>query len=168
MAGKASALVGSAVFLALAPGMVGALIPWVLTRWRTGPAFFGIPFLPGVGGACIVLGAAGLLECFGRFALQGRGTPAPPFPTQKLVVTGLYRWTRNPMYVAVLLAIVGQGLLFGSVALLIYAAAAWIVTACFVRFYEEPALRRSYGPEYLRYCQNVPRWIPRLRPWRGD
>jgi protein-S-isoprenylcysteine O-methyltransferase Ste14 len=109
-----------------------------------------------------------LLDSFGRFALQGLGTPAPIFPTSHLVVSGLFRYVRNPMYVAVLSLILGQGLFFGSVRILEYGSAVWLAFFLFVFLYEEPTLRNSFGGEYKEYCANVPRWIPRLRPWRGS
>ena len=118
----------------------------------------------------VLLVAAGLpvlLDSFAGFALQGLGTPAPIFPTRHLVVSGLFRYVRNPMYVAVLLLILGQGLLFGSVRVLEYGIAVWFGFYLFVLMYEEPTLRKSYGREYEEFCANVPRWIPRLRPWRG-
>jgi protein-S-isoprenylcysteine O-methyltransferase Ste14 len=89
-------------------------------------------------------------------------------PTRRLVVSGLYRYVRNPMYVAVTSIIVGQGLLFGSVATLEYGAVVWLCFFLFVLAYEEPALRATYGDEYKRFCANVPRWIPRLRPWEAN
>lgn len=106
-----------------------------------------------------------LLDSFARFALQGLGTPAPVLPTEHLVVTGLYRFVRNPMYVGVVLTIFGQGLLFGDTRLLVYGVIAWVVTHLFVLAYEEPTLRRTFGEEYKIFCANVPRWIPRLKPW---
>lgn len=115
----------------------------------------------------IVAGFSVLLDSFARFALQGVGTPAPIFPTQRLVVSGWFRYVRNPMYVAVLLLILGQGFLFGSMQVLEYGIAVWVGFYLFVLIYEEPALRKSYGRKYEEYCANVPRWIPRLRPWRG-
>jgi protein-S-isoprenylcysteine O-methyltransferase Ste14 len=108
-----------------------------------------------------------LLDSFARFALLGAGTPAPIFPTQRLVVSGLFRYVRNPMYVAVLSLIFGQGLLFGSVQVLEYGIAVWAAFYLFVLIYEEPTLRKSYGREYEEFSANVPRWIPRWRPWRG-
>jgi protein-S-isoprenylcysteine O-methyltransferase Ste14 len=98
-----------------------------------------------------------LLDSFARFALQGLGTPAPIFPTRHLVVSGLFRYVRNPMYVAVLSLILGQGLLFGSVRVLEYGIAVWVAFYFFVLIYEEPTLRRSYGHEYEEFCANVPR-----------
>jgi protein-S-isoprenylcysteine O-methyltransferase Ste14 len=121
-----------------------------------------------VGGGLILAGLPVLLDSFARFAVEGLGTPAPVFPTSHLVVTGWYRYVRNPMYVAVLAVIVGQALIFGNVALLEYGALAWLVAHIFVLTYEEPTLRRTFGEEYELYCANVPRWIPRLTPWRSN
>jgi protein-S-isoprenylcysteine O-methyltransferase Ste14 len=92
----------------------------------------------------------------------------PAAPTQRLVVNGFNRFVRNPMYVGLLLAIVGQALLFGSFGLLPYAALGWIATASFVHWYEEPTLSRQFDSEYETYRRNVPGWVPRLRPWISD
>ena len=89
-------------------------------------------------------------------------------PPKRLVVTGFYRYVRNPMYVAVTALIIGQGLLFGSVAVLEYGAIVWAAFFLFVLAYEEPALGEQFADEYKRYRANVRRWIPRIRPWRGD
>ena len=86
-------------------------------------------------------------------------------PTRHLVVTGLYRYVRNPMYVAVLGLIAGQALLFGNRDLLLYAAVVWMAFQIFVLLYEEPVLRKTYAAEYEEFCRNVPRWIPRLSAW---
>jgi protein-S-isoprenylcysteine O-methyltransferase Ste14 len=102
-----------------------------------------------------------------RFAIQGLGTPAPVFPTRHLVVTGLYRYVRNPMYVAVVSAILGESLLFGNVTLLEYGGLAWLLFHLFVLLYEEPKLGASFGPDYAAFVAAVPRWIPRLSPGRG-
>jgi protein-S-isoprenylcysteine O-methyltransferase Ste14 len=115
----------------------------------------------------IAVGSAIVLEAFGRFALEGIGTPAPVFPTKHLVVKGSYRYVRNPMYVAVTSMILGQALLLGNLHLLEYAVIPWLVAHLFVLIYEEPTLRRSFGAEYETYCAHVPRWIPRLSPWRN-
>ena len=114
----------------------------------------------GVGGLAV------LLDSFARFALRGLGTPAPVLPPSRLVVTGLYRHVRNPMYVAVVSLIVGQGLVLGDPRVIGYGACVWLAFHLFVLGYEEPTLRRTFGAEYERFCANVPRWIPRLRPWR--
>ncbi|MGA8104776.1 MAG: isoprenylcysteine carboxylmethyltransferase family protein [Candidatus Acidiferrales bacterium] len=162
------AVLGTAFFLVLAPGTVAGLVPWWITRWHVQSAT--IARLPvRVGGALLAaVGLVVLLDSFARFALKGLGTPAPVFPTQHLVVSGLYRYVRNPMYVAVLLVIVGQALTFGSIRLLEYAAVAWLTAHVFVVTYEEPTLRASFGEEYKGFCAAVPRWIPRLKPWRGE
>ena len=89
----------------------------------------------------------------------------PLAPTQRLVVTGFNRYVRNPMYVGLLVVILGQALLFASLGLVVYAAVAWATTAAFVRWYEEPTLHRTYGSEYDAYRANVRGWLPRLRPW---
>ena len=159
-------IVGSALFLVLAPATVTVLVPYWISRWQfdTGPMAW-LP-LRVLGGLLIVVGAAGLLDSFTRFALKGLGTPAPVFPTQHLVVSGLYRYVRNPMYVAVVALIVGQGFLFGNIHVLEYGAIVWLVTDVFVLGYEEPTLRRTFGPEYEAFCANVPRWIPRLTAWQ--
>lgn len=111
----------------------------------------------------IVAGVSVLLDSFVRFALQGLGTPSPVFPTRHLVVSGLYRYVRNPMYAAVVSVIAGQGLLLGNVRLRQYGALVWVGFHAFVVVYEEPTLRRAFGPEYEAFCKDVPRWIPRLR-----
>jgi protein-S-isoprenylcysteine O-methyltransferase Ste14 len=103
------AIVGSAIFLVLAPGFVAGMVPWWISHWRVDAAFLGFPVFRFLGGVLLGLGAVGLLDSFGRFAVQGIGTPAPVFPTRHLVVTGLYRYVRNPMYVAVVSAFMETG-----------------------------------------------------------
>lgn len=164
---RALAIFGSAVFLVIAPGCVAVLVPWWISHWILKPPFFHLTLLRLLGGAMIGLGALGLLDSFARFALQGFGTPAPVFPTRRLVITGWYRHVRNPMYLAVMTTIIGQALLFGNVRLLEYGAGVWVFFYLFVLVYEEPTLRAAYGAEYDAFCSQVPRWIPRLRPWRG-
>jgi protein-S-isoprenylcysteine O-methyltransferase Ste14 len=160
------AILGSAVFLVLAPGIVAGYVPWLICRWHLAPPLLGFLWFRVVGVLLMAAGLPVLLDSFARFALQGLGTPAPVFPTRHLVVSGLFRYVRNPMYVAVVSLIFGQGLLFGSVRVLEYGVAVWAAFSLFVLIYEEPTLRRSYGSEYEDFCANVPRWIPRLRPWR--
>jgi protein-S-isoprenylcysteine O-methyltransferase Ste14 len=108
-----------------------------------------------------------LVQTFARFVREGLGTPAPVAPTGTLVVGGLYRHVRNPMYLAVLATIVGQALWFGQPILLGYAALVWVVVASFVRFYEEPHLTGRFGADYRAYRAAVPAWIPLLRPWNA-
>lgn len=161
------AALGSALFLVAAPGVMAGLLPWLLTGWHfEEPVTPWLPFQI-VGGALLAAGVGGILATFARFVIEGLGTPAPIAPTEKLVVGGLYRYVRNPMYTAVIATIVGQGLLFGQLGLLLYAAVFWLVVGAFVRLYEEPTLRRQFGGEYEAYCRAVPAWLPRLRPWEG-
>jgi protein-S-isoprenylcysteine O-methyltransferase Ste14 len=162
---RAAAAARSAVFLVVAPGTMAVLVPWMLTGWdaRDVPALVRV-----AGGVLIVAGAAVLLHAFARFVVEGIGTPAPVAPTERLVVGGLYRHVRNPMYVAVATTIVGQALLLGRPVLLVWAAVFIAVTATFVRVYEEPTLRQQFGSEYEAYCSAVPGWWPRRRTWRPD
>jgi len=164
---RALALLTSAVFLVIAPGTVAGLVPWWMTRWRAEPPILG--FAPGraFGLFLLVVGAIGLLDSVRRFAVEGLGTPAPILPTRHLVVSGLYRFVRNPMYCAVVSAILGQALILGSDRLLGYAGIVWLAFHLFVLLYEEPTLRSTHAGQYDRYCANVPRWIPRLRPGWG-
>jgi protein-S-isoprenylcysteine O-methyltransferase Ste14 len=163
---RLKAIAGSIVFLFVAPGIVAGAIPGWITGWQLGPPLLGLEPLRWLGGLLLLLGGVLLLETFARFALQGIGTPAPIAPTKSLVVTGSYRFVRNPMYVAVVSLILGQALLFGSVAALVYGLIVWLTVHLFVLAYEEPTLEGSYGDQYDRYRANVRRWIPRLTPWR--
>src|SRR5262249_30806175 len=160
---RGAAAAGSAIFFALAPGVVAGLIPWWLTGWRFESIW---PPLRVVGALLTVAGAAVLVSAFARFVTEGIGTPAPVAPTRHLVVGGLYRYVRNPMYIAVVSAIVGQGLLFGQAGLFVYGAVAGAAMFAFTRLYEEPYLAETYGDEYEQYRRNVPGWRPRLRPWK--
>jgi len=165
---KAMAILGSAVFFVVAPCVVAGLIPWRITRWEFRPPFVGLELTRAIGVMLIIAGAAGLVDSFARFALQGAGTPAPIAPPRRLVVRGLYLYVRNPMYVANLAVILGQALLFGDWRLVLYAALFWVACHVFVVAYEEPALAQTFGPEYQAFRANVPRWIPRLTAWRND
>ncbi len=102
-----------------------------------------------------------------EFALRGRGTPAPFDPPRRLVVTGLYRWVRNPMYVGMGVMLIGEALLIPQIAREMAAliAVLWIAVTLMVVKHEEPALRRTFGDDYAEYCRHVSRWIPRLRPF---
>jgi len=157
------AVLGSFLFLVLAPGTVAGLVPWWISRWRMASSLPAWLPLQAAGVVLIACGALVLLDSFARFALKGLGTPAPVFPTRHLVISGLYRYVRNPMYVAVVSLIVGQALLFGNLRLLEYGVVVWLAFHTFVLAYEEPTLRASFGPEYDVYCRAVSRWIPRLR-----
>lgn len=147
-----------------APGVVVVLFPWLLTDWTPeSPAW--PPTVRALGAALTVAGIVVVTAEFVRFVREGAGSPAPVAPTRHLVTGGLYRYVRNPMYVAVVTAIVGQALLFSATILLGYAVVVALTVATFVYSYEQPTLRRDYGEEYVDYCERVPAWIPR-RPGR--
>jgi protein-S-isoprenylcysteine O-methyltransferase Ste14 len=164
---RPSAIFGSLIFLVIAPGFVAGVFPWWITGWVFRSPLLGFYLFRAMGVALIALGLPVLLDSFARFAVQGLGTPAPVLPTKHLVVTGLYRFVRNPMYVAVCAIIFGQAFLFGSVQLLIYGALIWLAFHLFVLLYEEPKLRSSFDSDYVIFCQHVPRWIPRMTPWHS-
>ena len=160
---RGRAVAGTLVFLVVAPGVVAGLGPYLLTGWETGGEVS--PAAMVAGWLLVAAGLAALLPSFARFALEGVGTPAPVAPTEHLVVSGLYRHVRNPMYLAVGALIVGQALLLGRPVLLAYAALFAVAVVAFVRGYEEPALTRQFGAEYTEYRRAVPGWWPRPRPW---
>lgn len=164
---KAKAAAGSLVFLVLAPGVVAGLVPWLLTGWDVQePLPYWLP-LRIVGAILLAAGTVALLHAFWRFVVEGLGTPAPVAPTERLVVGGLYRYVRNPMYLAVGATIVGQALLLGQPILLLYAVVFAVAVASFVRWYEEPTLRKQFGEQYEAYRRAVPAWWPRREPWDG-
>lgn len=135
--GRLRAALGSLAFLAVAPGVVAGLVPWSLTHWHSSDPSEGLVV---VGAVLTAAGGLVLLHAFGRFVIEGIGTPAPIAPTERLVVGGAYRYVRNPMYLAIFFAAV----------------------SAFVYFYEEPALEARYGDEYTAYRKRVPRWVPRF------
>lgn len=159
------ASIGSIIFLLVAPGVFAGVIPWWFSQWRVNPSALDATWLKIIGAALVAFGLLLLLDSFARFALQGIGTPAPVLPTRYLVVTGAYRHVRNPIYVAVVALILGQGFLFAREGLLLYGAIMWLAFHLFVIAYEEPTLRSTFGAEYDRFAANVPRWLPRIRPW---
>src|SRR3954452_18881047 len=162
---RVAAAAGSVFFLVLAPGGTALLIPWLLTGWDVEGGGPGWVVLRGVGFPLCLAGGLVLVHAFVRFVVEGVGTPAPLAPTGRLVVGGAYRYVRNPMYLAVLALIVGQGLLLGQPVLFLYGAVFLVVTASFVRFYEEPTLRRQFPDDYDHYRQAVPGWLPRMHPY---
>jgi protein-S-isoprenylcysteine O-methyltransferase Ste14 len=152
----------SVVWAALLPGVVAGYVPW---------RFFGLARarftwrdpLDLLGAVLIVAGVGLLVACIWEFAHSGRGTLAPVDPPRQLVVRGLYRYVRNPMYVSVTSILFGELLLTRSPALLAYWALWFAAVNLFVIGYEEPALRRQFGASYDRYARTVGRWIPRIR-----
>ena len=136
--------------------------------WQCRPPSFGLELTRLVGVILVFAGIPGVADSLARFALQGLGTPAPIAPPRHLVVTSLYRYMRNSMYVAAVAIILGQAPLFGDWRLIVYGGLFWVATHVFVVTYEEPTLERRFGAEYAAFRANVPRWIPRLRPWRAE
>jgi protein-S-isoprenylcysteine O-methyltransferase Ste14 len=156
-----AALLKTVLFTILVPGTVAGYIPWALRR-HASIATNGIEEV-----AAIAVIATGILiylhTAFWGFAWTGGGTPAPIAPTRTLVVRGLHRYVRNPMYLGVALTIAGQAWLFHSRQDAIFAVCMLLIAHLFVISYEEPTLRKQFGEEYARYRTQVPRWIPRLR-----
>ena len=163
MRGVARAAWGSVLFFLIAPGVVAGVVPWSITRY-TDPAELPVALF---GLVVVALGLAALVACFVQFVREGRGTPAPVAPTEKLVVGGLYRWVRNPMYLAVGAIILGQAVAFASVGVLVWFGLFAVAVVLFVTAYEQPTLRSTYGASYDAYCRAVPAWWPRLTPWDG-
>ena len=151
-------LLKTLVFTVLVPGTVGVYLPQALkdNASKVPPVF------EWVGMGLFVCGAAVYLWCAWDFVSKGLGTPAPIDAPRVLVVRGLYRFTRNPMYVGVFAAIQGQALYYGSGHVAIYGCFMIGLAYLFVVFYEEPVLRRLFGAEYEEYCRAVPRWIVRV------
>jgi protein-S-isoprenylcysteine O-methyltransferase Ste14 len=137
--------------------IVAGIVPWLLTRWdaESQPAALRV-----LGIVVLVAGGALVLETTARFALHGRGTPAPWAPPERFVERGSYRFVRSPMYLGVLLLVVGQGLLLGRPVLYAWALAAWLMFTGFLAFYEEPQLRGRFGASYDDYRSRVRRWLP--------
>lgn len=161
-------LLKSAVFTVLVPGVVAGAVPRRLAR-RDSPE---LPIDRGVsrraGWISLVAGLGLYLHTAWRFADEGGGTPAPVDEPEELVVGGVYAHVRNPMYVGVILLVLGQALLYRSVHILWWAAGCWLGFHHRVVDWEEPHLREKHGEAYDRYCEEVPRWIPRVRPWRDQ
>ena len=165
---RTTAVLGSAIFFAVAPCTLAGLIPWSITGWQLQPPFLGLELTRAVGATMILAGVPGLIDAFARFALQGLGTPAPIAPPRKLVVTGLYRYVRNPIYAALVAIILGEAVLMGDSRLIVYGALLWLSFHAVVVAQEEPALEQMFGREYEAYRAAVPRWIPRMTPWRPE
>ncbi len=160
---RAGALVKTLLFTVLVPGTVTIYVPRRILLSRSEGDTLPIGPLRYLGAALLAAGAAVYLWCAWDFATTGRGTPAPIDPPRSLVERGLYRHVRNPMYLGILLLLGGEALLFRSRALLAYAGLVFLFFFLFVVAYEEPVLRRKFGQTYERYCDRVPRWIPRFR-----
>ncbi len=155
-------LLKNLLFTILVPGTVAVLVP----LYFFSHADFEVSLRSLLAGMLLLLGASIYAWCLWDFAITGRGTPAPLDPPKALLVRGLYRYTRNPMYVGVLTVIGGWALLFGSTSLAIYGFCVATIFHLFVLLYEEPHLRDVFGASYEQYCAQVNRWLPlgRRRP----
>jgi protein-S-isoprenylcysteine O-methyltransferase Ste14 len=151
-------ITGSIGFVFLGgPMIVAGIVPWLLTRWDAASQPLALKIL---GVVVLLAGGALVLETTTRFALQGRGTPAPWAPPERFVERGSYRFVRSPMYLGVLLLIVGQALLLGREILFAWAVVAWVIFELSLVLWEEPGLRRRFGASYDDYRRRVRRWIP--------
>ena len=152
-------LVGAPIFM----GTVIVYVPYALSGWRFARPFLGWEPSRWIGTALILVAIPAILDFLIRFVREGHGTPVPVAPPQRHVVGGTFRFVRNPAYLAAVSALAGQGLLFGSTDVLIYAAVMGLAFHLFVVGYEEPALHRKFGADYDAYRSKVPRWVPRVR-----
>ncbi len=148
------------IFILVLPATITVYLPYWLLAAR--PATAQLYAFRYVGLLPILLGVGMNLWCAWDFAVTGRGTPAPIDPPKELVVRGLYRYVRNPMYVGVLSVLLGEALFFATRTLLWYAAIVFVGFNLFVLLYEEPTLRGKFGAAYERYCAAVPRWLPQV------
>ena len=147
------------LFTILQPGVVAGVLPFLIVRQRQ-KVELKLSNAFEYAGACIfVIGFTIMLICIISFAVKGRGTLSPADPTNKLVVSGLYKFSRNPMYVGVLLMLAGEGTFFKSVSLFVYTLLIFVAFTVFIIFFEEPRLTRAFGGEYLQYRTKVPRWL---------
>jgi protein-S-isoprenylcysteine O-methyltransferase Ste14 len=157
---------GALVFFILAPGMLAGVAPGIISGWwHQGEAPAAVRAL---GLVLVSVGLASLVESFARFVLHGHGTPAPTAPPTVLVVTGQYRYVRNPMYIALVTIVVGQGVWLASGPLFAYAVVLWALFHLRVVAEEESILARQFGDSFDQYRRNVPRWLPRRTAWRAQ
>lgn len=149
----------SLLYLVLEAGVFALYVP--LGLLRTGPrlelgifSYFAMPLW--------LAGSIVILRCFWDFTFRGRGTPMPTDPPKELVVTGFYRYVRNPIYAGVFMIFLGHFLWFGYWSLLLYTALSFLGVHLFIITYEEPTLKKKFGAAYENYLKRVPRWIPRI------
>ncbi len=149
------------VFSILVPGTVAGVVPWFFLQGSEN-LLLRFPSIEMVGILPLLLGVGLYLWCAGAFTFIGKGTPAPIDAPTVLVAQGIYRWVRNPMYIAVLLMVIGEAILFRSFLLAGYTLVLWGAFHLFVVFVEEPSLRRQFGASYEAYLRTVPRWLPHV------
>ncbi|MGD8536359.1 MAG: isoprenylcysteine carboxylmethyltransferase family protein [Candidatus Aminicenantes bacterium] len=148
------------IFALLLPGVFLVLVPYLLLSSSGDRFVVDISRIRYIGLIPMLFGVFVYMKCVWSFASEGRGTPVPIDPPKKLVVQGLYKYARNPMYIGVLFILIGEAVFFASLLLAFYAVLVFMCFHLFVVIYEEPALRAKFGNSYRRYCDSVPRWIP--------
>ncbi len=157
----ASLIIRNLFFTLLLPGFVAGLAPYWILEGENAVGSFPPPFhflqVPGI--LIFIPGITILISCIARFAFEGRGTLAPVDPTRKLVVGGLYRYSRNPMYIGVISILTGESLYFRSLDLGLYSLFVFLGFNLFIMIVEEPRLRRDFGKQYEEYCKKVGRWL---------
>lgn len=145
------------IFTILQPGIVAGLVPYLISGKPDLKLQWGVNQY-----MAVILFTAGflmMLKCIIDFAVKGKGTLSPLDPTKKLVASGLYKYSRNPMYLGVILILIGEALFFESTSLLIYVIAVFIAFNLFILLHEEPRLKRDFGNEYEDYKKKVRRWL---------
>jgi len=147
------------VFTVLQPGVVAGLIPWLILGDKVNSISKPIQWYQYFGFIIVAVGFIVMINCIISFAIKGKGTLSPADPTKKLVVTGLYNYSRNPMYVGVILILIGEALFFQSTKLLLYSILIYTAFYFFIILFEEPRLRKDFGQEYINYCKKVRRFI---------
>jgi protein-S-isoprenylcysteine O-methyltransferase Ste14 len=163
---RTAAAAGSAVFFVLAPGTIVGLVPWLITDWHPGAPLSHLLPLRVLGAVLVVAGTATLVSAFARFVVEGLATPAPVAPPAHLVVGGLYRHVRNPIYLALDATILGQAIVLWRPDLLWYTGFVALALVAWVYGLEQPELQNRFGARYDEYRRAVPGWWPRLRPWQ--
>ena len=151
-------LAKNVLFTILVPGVAGVYLPLRIAGGPIPRPAWGLRPVAGI--MLLAFGTVGYLWCQWEFATFGRGTPAPIDPPKRLVIRGLHRYVRNPIYLSALTVVVGWAAYLSSPALLLYAGALWIGFHAFVVSVEEPDLRRRFGESYVQYCRQVRRWMP--------
>jgi protein-S-isoprenylcysteine O-methyltransferase Ste14 len=154
-------IIKTLIFTLFLPGLFLVLVPYILLSSFGDRFAVDIGPIRFIGLIALLFGIFVYIWCAWSFAFKGKGTPAPIDPPKKLVVQGLYRYARNPMYIGVLFILIGEAILFASLLLGLYAIFMFMCFHLFVVVYEEPTLRARFGDSYRRYCDTVPRWIPR-------
>lgn len=166
MASFRSSVIVSVLFIVLGgPAFALVYVPFWITRFRI-PASEPVWQIV-IAVVLIVAGTMLAFESMKRFVVVGRGTLVPAVPTEHLIVSGMYRLVRNPMYLGLLIALCGEMLLFRSIGLVELGVIFWLASHLFICYYEEPTLTMRYGDEFRRFKRNVRRWLPRLSPWDG-